>query len=213
MIVGKKRVLRIMRHENLLAPVRKAHGHGDKAHRGTIIPDGPDKMWGTDGTKFWTEAEGWCWFFGTLDHFVTDVVGHHVAKIGDRFAALKPIRQGVATHFGSIGPDVARGLSLRHDWGSQYTSGDFQGEIKVYGIRSSPAYVSEPECNGVAERFMRTLREQCLYLHRFKTLEEARKVIADFIKRYNAHWILERHGYRTPHQVRLSCTTNATKAA
>jgi hypothetical protein len=37
----------------------------------------------------------------------------------------------------------------------------------------SPSYVGEPECNGVIERFMRTLKEQCLYLHQFQTLAEA----------------------------------------
>jgi putative transposase len=46
-------------------------------------------------------------------------------------------------------------------------------------------------------RFMRTLKEQCLYLHRFQTLEEARRVIAEFIDRYNHEWLIERLGYRT----------------
>ena len=49
---------------------------------------------------------------------------------------------------------------------------------------------------------MRTLKEQCLYLHRFQTLEEARAIIAEFIKRYNDEWLIERLGYRTPAQAR-----------
>lgn len=49
---------------------------------------------------------------------------------------------------------------------------------------------------------MRTLKEQCLWLHRFDTLEEARVIIAAFIERYNGEWIIERLGYRTPSQVR-----------
>ena len=44
----------------------------------------------------------------------------------------------------------------------------------------SPSYVGEPECNGVAERFMRTLKEQCLYLPRFLSLTEARTIIGAF---------------------------------
>jgi len=39
--------------------------------------------------------DGWCWFFGAIDHCVKDVVGWHVAKVGDRWAALEPIRLGV----------------------------------------------------------------------------------------------------------------------
>jgi len=42
-------------------------------------------------------------------------------------------------------------------------------------------YIGEPQCDGVIERFMRTLKEQCLYLHRFQHLEEARRVISEFI--------------------------------
>jgi len=56
----------------------------------------------------------------------------------------------------------------------------------------------EPECNGVIERFMRTLKEQCLYLQRFSTLAAARRIIGGFIARYNAEWLIERLGHRTP---------------
>jgi putative transposase len=49
---------------------------------------------------------------------------------------------------------------------------------------------------------MRTLKEQCLYLHRFQTLEEARAVIAEFIARYNREWLIERLEYRTPAEAR-----------
>ena len=52
------------------------------------------------------------------------------------------------------------------------------------------------------ERFIRTLKEECLYLHDFDSLEEARHEIVQFIECYNREWLLERHGYRTPVQVR-----------
>jgi len=206
MLVGRNRVLRLMRLEGLLAPVRRVHERGNRAHDGRIVTDAPNEMWGTDATRFYTEADGWCWFFGAIDHFVGDVVGHHVAKVGDRFEALEPIRQGIRSIYGAIGPDVARGLSLRHDWGSQYTSADFQGEIRFFGIQSSPSFVREPQGNGVAERFMRTLKEQCLYIHRFEDLEQARAVIAEFIERFNEQWLMERHRYQTPRQVRQEST-------
>ena len=47
--------------------------------------------------------------------------------------------------------------------------------MKWLGCAISPSYVGEPQCNGVAERFMRTLKEQCLYLHHFASLDEARR--------------------------------------
>ncbi|MBP2233332.1 transposase InsO family protein [Azospirillum agricola] len=116
-------------------------------------------MWGTDMTETITVAEGVARVFIAVDHANSEVVGMHASKSGNRFEALEPIRQGVLRHFGSIGPGVAVGLKLRHDHGSNYMSGDFQAEIKCLGITSSPSFVREPEGNGVAERFIRTLKE------------------------------------------------------
>lgn len=112
--VGGKRVLRLMRIHGLLAPRRLGPPNGNPAHDGTIVTNRPD------ATKFYTEAEGWCWFFGAVDHGIAEVVGWHVAKVEDRWAALQPIRQENRHAFGDFRKDVARGLTLRCDWGPQY---------------------------------------------------------------------------------------------
>ena len=96
-----------------------------------------------------------------------------------------PIRQGVHRRFGAIAPDVARGLKLRHDHGSNYTSGDFQDEIDCLGIEASPSFVREPEGNGVAERFIRTLKENLLWVRTFDTIEELRAALIKFARHYN----------------------------
>jgi putative transposase len=85
-----------------------------------------------------------------------------LARQGTRFEALEPIRQGVRTHVGAFGQDVARGLTLRHDHGSQYMSRVFQDELRFLGLISSPAFVREPQGHGCAERFIRTLKENLL---------------------------------------------------
>jgi transposase InsO family protein len=200
--VGGKRVLRLMRRHGLLAPRRLGPPNGNPAHDGTIITDRPDVMWGTDATRFSTEHDGWCWFFGAVDHYTNEVLGWHVAKIGDRWAALEPIRQGVRYAYGTFAKDAARGLRLRCDWGPQYIATAWINEVKWLGLTIAPSYVGEPQCNGVAERFMRTLKEQCLYLHQFENLEVARAAIAAFIARYNTEWLIERLGHRTPAQAR-----------
>ena len=116
--VGKNRVLRLMRENGLLAPVRRGkYPRGDRSHSGRITTDVPNELWGTDATRFYTKDDGWVWFFGAIDHCVTDVVGWHVAKKGDRWAALEPIRQGVRAHMDGYAPRIALGLGLRHDWG------------------------------------------------------------------------------------------------
>ena len=57
--------------------------------------------------------------------------------------------------------------------------------------------MGEPECNGVIERYLRTLKELCLYLHRFQSLAEAHRLIGEFITRYNTEWLIERLGHQT----------------
>ena len=49
---------------------------------------------GIDATRFYTVQDGWCWFFGAVDHYCDVVVGWHVAKLGDRWATLGPLQQG-----------------------------------------------------------------------------------------------------------------------
>jgi transposase InsO family protein len=207
--MGGKRVLRLMREHQLLAPRRLGPPNGDPAHAGTIITTHPDEMWGTDATRFYTEEDGWCWFFGAIDHHTDELLGWHVAKLGDRWAALEPIRQGARHAFHGFGKDIARGLKIRCDWGPQYIADAWISEVKWLGITISPSYVGEPECNGVIERFMRTLKEQCIYLHRFQSLAQARQIIADFLHRYNTQWLIERLGHRTPAQARADAERSA----
>jgi putative transposase len=96
--------------------------NGDPAHAGTITTTRPDEMWGTDATRFYPEEDGWCWFFGAIDHCVDELVGWHTAKLGDRWAALEPLRQSVRQVFGRFAKDVARGLRIRCATGARSTS-------------------------------------------------------------------------------------------
>ena len=198
---SKGRVLRLMRQAGLLAPTRVGQPHGPKAHDGTIIPDRPDAMWGTDATAGWT-AEGVATIFIAVDHYTAECVGIHAAHRGTRFEALEPLRQGIAAHFGAYREEIAAGLALRHDHGSPFMSDAYQAELRFLGITNSPAFVREPEGNGCAERFIRTLKEQLLWVEQFTTVEDLRLALLAFRDRYNHEWLIGRHGHRTPTAVR-----------
>ena len=156
-----RRVRRLMREHGLLAPHRVGRP-GGRAHDGTITTAAVDVMWGTDMTETVTLAEGKARVFVAVDHCSGECVGSHAARSGNRFEALEPVRQGVLRHFGRIERGSAKGLSLRHDHGSNYMSADFQAEIACLGVEGSPSFVRQPEGNGVAERFIRTLKENFL---------------------------------------------------
>jgi transposase InsO family protein len=196
-----RRVRRLMGRHGLLAPHRVGRLE-QRAHDGTITTSAVDVMWGTDMTETVTVKEGRARVFIAVDHCSGECVGNHAARSGNRFEALEPVRQGVLRHFGGIEKNAAKGLSLRHDHGSNYMSSDFQDEIGFLGIESSPSFVRQPEGNGVAERFIRTLKENFLWVHTFDTIEELRRGLQDFIAHYNVTWLVARHGYRTPSQVR-----------
>ena len=208
-----RRVLRLMRAHQLLAPTRHGHPHGPKAHDGTIITERVDTMWGTDMTTTFTRQDGQVAIFIAVDHCAAECVGIHAAMHGTRFEALEPIRQGVRTHFGVFGQDIAQGLLLRHDHGSQYMSQVFQEELRFLGITSSPAFVRAPEGNGCAERFIRTLKENLLWLKMFDTVEALRLALYEFQQQYNATWLIGRHGYKAPAQVRYEQRCTLAEAA
>ena len=56
--------------------------------------------------------------------------------------------------------------------------------------------------NGVAERFIRTLKENLLWVRQFATAAELAEALREFRRRSNEHWLIERHGYRPPARVR-----------
>jgi transposase InsO family protein len=199
---SRERVRRLMREQGLQAPQRIGHPHGPKAHDGTIITDRPDEMWGTDMTTTVTTDEGQVCVFIAVDHCTAECIGIYVSKSGNRFEALEPLRQGVREHFGGFDEGIATGLAIRHDHGSSYMSDDLQAELAFLGMTSSPSFVREPEGNGVAERFIRTLKENLLRVRHFASSEELRQALQEFRQLYNRHWLIERHGHRSPAQVR-----------
>jgi putative transposase len=209
---SRRRVLRLMRAHGLLAPGRVGRPHGPKAHDGTIRTERVDAMWGTDLTSTLT-GEGQASIFVTVDHCSTECLGIHAARRATRFEALEPLRQGVRACFGAFAEGVATGLQVRHDHGSQFVADDYQRELAFLGIESSPAFVREPEGNGCAERFIRTLKENLLWVRRFGTIEELRLALLEFQRTYNQTWIVERHGYQTPAVVRAAQTAPLPVAA
>ena len=89
----------------------------------------------------------------------------------------------------------------------------FQDELAFLGIGSSPALVRAPKGNGIAERFVRLLKENLLWMRTFSTVEELRQTLLEFQRTYNHHWIIQRHGYKTPAQVPLEQSQTLSLAA
>jgi putative transposase len=134
----------------------------------------------------------------TIDHCTLEGVGIHAATRATCFVALEPIPQRVRQQFSVFSAGRATGVQVRHDHGSQYMSEAFQTERRFLGMTSSPAFVRASEGNGVAERFIRALREQLLGVRTFQTVEELRHALHDWLRLYNEQGLVEQHGFRSP---------------
>lgn len=156
------RALRLIRQADLWAPSRVPRVVGPRIHDGTITTERPNQMCGTDATSTVTVEDGAVTVFIGVDHCTLKGIGIHAAKRATRFEAFEPIRQGVRQQFGAVSAGIATGLQVRHDHGRQYMSDDCQAELRFLGGTSSPAFVCAPEGNGVAERFIHTLKEPLL---------------------------------------------------
>ena len=210
---SRRRVLRLMRENDLLAPSRVGAPRGPRSHDGTIIPDD-----GRHDVGHRPDHD---------DHRRGPGGGVHRRRPLHRRVRRHPRRprtppasrrwsrsvRACAQHFGGFAKDVARGLSVRHDHGSQYMSDAFQNELRFLGIESSPAFVRAPEGNGCAERFIRTLKENLLWVRTFETIEELRLALLEFRETYNTTWLIERHGFITPAAVRQNQLQPAALAA
>jgi transposase InsO family protein len=68
--------------------------------------------------------------------------------------------------------------------------------------------------NGVIERLFRTLKEQIIHGRVFQTIDELRDAVRDFVARYNAAWLIEKNGFRSPLDARAArLDTNLRRAA
>jgi hypothetical protein len=74
---------------------------------------------------------------------------------------------------------------------------------------TTPRSWAEPETNGCAERWTRTLKEQCLWAELHNTVDQLRQAVAGFVQTYNSQWLIGRLGHRTPKEAYQAVQTTA----
>ena len=184
--VARKRVLRLMRENNLLSPHR-CRRRGGNPHDSEIITHAPNV-----GHRWRSGVHG-----GRrlgLDLHRRRALERRVCRLACLQIAATASPPCSRSPWGLPGcmarpAGAARGLALRMDHGSQYLSDHFTNQIKFWGIQPSYAFVAEPQTNGVAERFNRTLKEQIIHGRVYRNIAELRDAVRDFVEVYNAQWI------------------------
>jgi len=152
--------------------------------------------------KVRTVQDGWVWVFAVEEHWNAECLGWHVCKHGHRFAAFEAVSKAVKGTYGSFSKGVAKGLKLRIDNGCQYTSDYFLKQLKYLGVEQSFGLIRQPQTNGVAERFNRTLKEQIINGRIYEGVGDLTQAVREFVEVYNEKWLLGKLEYKSPLEAR-----------
>jgi putative transposase len=202
-IVNAKRVLRLMREDNLLClraspfvPRTTDSHHGfavvPNLTRG-LRPTGVDQLWVADIT-YVRLGEAFVYLAVVLDAFSRKVIGWAIDDHLEARLAVEALEMALLAR--NPPPD-----SLIHhsDRGVQYASGDYTDRLRARDIAISMSRVANPYDNAKAESFMKTLKAEEVNGKAYKTLDEARRDIGRFIETvYNTERLHSALGYKPP---------------
>jgi putative transposase len=202
-IVNAKKVLRLMREDNLLAQRRAPFLVPPKGNPEAIlivpnlirglIPSAPDQIWVADITYVHL-ARAFCYLAVILDAFSRRAVGWALEQSLDVSLAIGALDQALGTR------KPPRGSLIHHsDRGVQYASLAYRERLAQHDVAVSMSRPGNPFDNAKAESFMKTLKAEEINARSFATIADARIRIDDFIANiYNTERLHSALGYRSP---------------
>jgi transposase InsO family protein len=202
-IVNAKRVLRLMREDNLLCLRAKPfvphttdsrHGFSVVPNRTRgLIPTGLDQIWVADIT-YVRLGEAFVYLAVVLDAYSRKVIGW---ALDDHLEARLAIQ---ALDMAILARDPAPDSLIHHsDRGVQYACGDYTKRLEARRIDASMSRVANPYDNAKAESFMKTLKADEVNAKAYATIEDARAEIGAFIETvYNIERLHSALDYKPP---------------
>lgn len=197
--VGQHRVWKVMRRLGLTLPAPSDH-EPDPRYGQVAVPE-PNRRIGTDLTTVMTRQDGLVAVVPVIDNGCRSLLSLTATKSQSSVAVLAPVRQALVRAFGSMG-QVPEGVELRTDHGPQYTGSDCEKLVGEWGLAHTFAPVGRPTGNAVTERFIRSLKEELIWLKDWDSLDELQKALDDFRVYYNQRRPHQALGYRTPAEYR-----------
>ena len=200
-VVNRKRVLRIMRQDNLLCLRRRAFVRTtDSQHQLPVYPNlardlkvnGVNQLWVSDITYIRLLLE-FVYLAVILDAFSRRVIGWALGRTLEADLAVSALRMAIAD--GRVEP----GLVHHSDRGVQYASLAYTELLMEHGICISMSRRGNPYDNAQAESFMKTLKYEEVYRTEYLDFADARRRIGQFIDGvYNQKRLHSALGYRPP---------------
>jgi transposase InsO family protein len=202
-VVNRKRVLRLMREDNLLCLRRRPFVPmtTDSRHSWRVVPNlargmvvtGLDQLWVADITYI-RLGEEFAYLAVVLDAFSRRVIGWALATHLQASLALAALDMALRAR------RPAPGSLVHHsDRGVQYACADYASRLAAHGIQASMSRVANPYDNAQAESFMKTLKQEEVDGRAYRDVHEARRQIGRFIEAvYNRQRLHSALGYRPP---------------
>jgi putative transposase len=102
-----------------------------------------------------------------IDCHTRELLGWHLARAGKTKTAEAALEQALIARYGTLGK-VPVPFLLRSDNGLVFTSRSYTALVRSYGLTQEFITPHYPQQNGMVERVIRTLKEQCVHRHRFR---------------------------------------------
>lgn len=201
---GENRVAKLMRKNGIKSKHRlKYKATTNSKHnypvavnivRQVFAAEKPNCIWAADMTYVWTK-EGWLYVSIIIDLYAREAIGLGMSDRIDEELASKTLRKAI------IARRPEEGLLYHSDRGSPYASTEHQEILKLNGIIPSMSDKGNPYDNAPAESFIKTLKVECVAGQEYKTREEAKAKIFEYVEAfYNRERIHSSLGYKSPEE-------------
>jgi len=156
-----------------------------------------NERWATDFTCVWTKYDGLVYVNEVIDCADRSVVGYCISKNARAQEAVWALEDACIKRFGVL-PRGDAGVVVRSDNGLVFASRMYRRLLKSYGLQQEFIHPHTPEQNGVVEAYHKTFKRECVWQHRFATLEEVLKTVGLWIENYNNRRPHSSLGYLSP---------------
>ena len=184
---GRHRIARIMRENAIVAQRQRQYKRATETRHGRNISENilnqnfhveqPNKVWASDMSVFWT-GSGWIYLAIVMDLYSRRIVGWAMKNRMTEELTINALNMAINRRI------ISNGMIHHSDQGSQYASNRYRDVIKKYGFVSSISRKGNCYDNAVVESFFKTIKAELAREHRFKTREEARTAIFEYIEAF-----------------------------
>jgi len=196
--VNKKKIHRILK-LNQWQCRRRPQGHRPRAQGWVSRATRPNERWAIDTTHLFCGRDGWCHLTAIIDCYDRTIVGWRLSRSGIAHVAAAALEEALRSRKINLGGPVP---VLRSDNGLVFGAKVFVQVTRRYGMHQEYITPYTPQQNGMIERFFLTLKQECVWLHRFESRDHAFRIVADWLDRYDVERPHSALGYETPKEYR-----------